>query len=203
MNFWNWLRTKINPLPDSLYGIGEQDVVVSSNPGLVGTYQVNFEEGITQLVPEGWLSYNDITNADGLEDQYSARAFIGKRTAAGGLTVFLHNGVTGIDGSWGYSQVVDLDPGCYLLKVSGHGWINDPPHGANFLIAGYLYEALLSKQKLPMQKQFQLIYPFQIDKSGDYLIRFVIQALWATAGHGSMVDVLSAAVLAVDEGYCK
>jgi len=203
MTFWRWLRTKINPPPNSFYGIGEGDVVVSDNPGLCGPYQVNFEEGITQLIPEGWKVYNNITNADGVVDQYSSRAFIGKRTAAGGLTFFLHDSVKGIDGSWSFHQVVSLEPGCYLLKVSGRSWINDPPHSYNFIIAGYLDEVLLSKQELPMQKEFQIIYPFKVDEAGKHIVRWKIQALWATAGSGSMVDVLSAAVLAVDEDYCK
>lgn len=200
-NFWDWLRTKLHPPQENIcWGISDSDDVVSYNPCLRGPYITDQNQGIIQAVPDGWQIYNSITNADIVQDEYSAYARI---TANGfGLTFELHNGKLGIDGKWGYWQNVNLQPGCYLLKVSGHGWINDPPNGSHYAINCYLDDVLLSQQVLPMQEQFQLIYPFKIDLSARYMVRWTLQAMWASAGHGSMVDITSAAVLAVDSGYC-
>ncbi|HEB26895.1 MAG TPA: hypothetical protein ENI05_03820 [Porticoccus sp.] len=182
------------------YGFTGDEQVVSANHCLQPPYTIDTSNPIIQAVPDGWQLTNELVNADGVRDKYTDRARI---TSNGfGLTFELHNGLFGIDGRWGYMQDVTLTPGCYLLKVSGHGYINDPPNQTNYAISGYFDEALISQQLLPLQSGFELIYPFSIVDENTYPIRWMVDALWGSAGHGSQVDILSAGVLSVDSGYC-
>jgi hypothetical protein len=156
---------------------------------------------IIQAVPEGWQIVNLLQNARGEQDEQTAYM---KITPNGfGLTFQINDGLTGIDSQAGYVQTVELEPGCYLLKVSGRNWINDPPHPDNFTISGYVDDVIISQQDIPAQDGFELIYPFEVTTTGEYSIRWMVQALWGTAGHNSKLDILGAGVLLVDADYCK
>ena len=183
------------------YGFTDGEQVVSANHCLQPPYTVDTEIAIIQAVPDGWQLINELVNADGVKDKHTARARI---TANGfGITYQLHNGVFGIDGRWGYGQMIELDAGCYLLKVSGRNWINDPPNSQNFGLSGWFDAALISQQVLPVQDGFELIYPFEVVIAGEYPVRWSLDSLWGSAGHGSKVDILGAGVLSVDAGYCE
>ncbi len=187
------------------YGFTDGQQVVSANHCLRLPYTVDTSNAIIQAVPDGWQVINELVNADGVRDKNTARARI---TSNGfGLTFELHNGIFGIDGRWGYGQMIDLRRGCYLLKVSGQNGINDPPHGYNFAVSGWFDAGMISQQIIPApdpeQEGFELIYPFEVVTAGEYPVRFMIEALWGTAGHGSQIDILGAGVLAVSEGYCE
>lgn len=182
------------------YGFSGDYPVVSANPCLQAPYTADIENSTIQAMPNGWSIVNILENADGVRDEFTARARI---TANGfGLTFELHNGVTGIDGQWGYEQTIEFEPGCYLWKISGHNGINDPPHDYNFTIAAYFDGVEISQQIIPAQTGFELIYPFEVTAAGDYSVRWLVQALWGTAGHGSKIDILGAGVLAVEPEYC-
>jgi len=183
------------------YGFTGNEQVASVNHCLQAPYTTATDNATIQAAPDGWQLINELVNADGVVDEYTARARI---TANGfGLSYELHNGVTGINGRWGYGQMVELDTGCYLLKVSGHGYINDPPHSYNFTLSGWFNAELISQQVLPAQDGFELIYPFMVTVGGEYPFRWSIDALWGTAGHGSRIDILGAGVLKVDSDYCS
>lgn len=187
--------------PVECYGFTGDEPIVSTNPCLQAPYPADNNEPIIQVVPDGWQIINELLNADGVRDEYTARARITSNDA--GITYELHNGLFGIDGHWGYGQMIDLRRGCYLLKVSGRNWINDPPHSYNFSVSGWFDTGLISQQVLPAQDGFELIYPFEVVVAGEYPVRWSIDALWGTAGHGSKVDVLGAGVLSVGDGYCE
>lgn len=161
---------------------------------------------IIQAVPDGWAIANELTTANNFlpgtltPDDYTDYARI---TPNGfGLTFELHNAVDGINGQWGYEQVVDFDTGCYLCKVSGQDGINDPPHRSNFTISCYFDGTLISQQTIPAQDGFEFIYPFEVTVAGEYTIRWMLGAAWGSAGADSTVDILSAPVMKVTEGYC-
>ena len=187
--------------PAECYGFTDGDQVVSANHCLQAPYTIDTDIAIIQVVPDGWQIVNELVNADGVKDKNTARARITSNDA--GITYELHNGLFGIDGRWGYGQMIDLRVGCYLLKVSGHNSVNDPPHWYNFSLSGWFDAALISQQVLPAQSGFELIYPFEVTVAGEYPIRFSIDALWGSAGHGSKVDILGAGVLSVSAGYCE
>ncbi len=183
------------------YGFTDGEQVVSNNHCLQPPYTMDTASSVIQAVPDGWQLINELVNADGVKDKNTARARI---TPNGfGLTFELHNGVYGIDGHWGYGQMIDLDAGCYLLKVSGRNSVNDPPHDYNFALSGWFDAALISQQVLPAQSGFELIYPFEVVVAGEYPVRWSIDSLWGTAGHGSKIDILGAGVLSVSDGYCE
>jgi hypothetical protein len=195
------------PLPEDTdnhdcYGFHNVNVpIVSINPCLRGDYTTDLNHPTIQAVPSGWQLYNVLTDADGAKTLYVERARIIPNEF--GLTVIPHNGMWGIAGKWGYTQAIDFDIGCYLLKVTGRGYVNDPRQEQNFAVSGYLGVDRLSQQVLPRQDGFELIFPFEITWAGERQIRFLIEALWGTAGHGSEIDILSAGVLKVGYGYCE
>lgn len=188
------------PQTDDCYGFTDGQEIVSTNHCLQSPYTVDTGNPVIQAVPDGWTLVNELTNADGVRDEYTAHARI---TSNGfGLTYELHNGVWGIDGKWGYEQDIIFKRGCNLLKITGWNGVNDPPHSYNFAVSGYFDEGLISQQVIPAQSGFELIYPFEVTTPGEYTIRFMIEALWASAGHGSKIDILGAGVLSVENGYC-
>ena len=189
------------PPPSDCYGFTDGKQVVSTNHCLQPPYTVDTASSVIQSVPDGWQIINELVNADGVKDKSTGRARI---TANGfGLTFELHNGVYGIDGHWGYGQMLDLRAGCYLLKVSGQNSVNDPPHDYNFSVSGWFDAGLISQQVLPTQSGFELIYPFDVVAAGEYPVRWSLDALWGTAGVNSKVDILGAGVLSVDAGFCE
>ncbi|HEB27973.1 MAG TPA: hypothetical protein ENI05_09395 [Porticoccus sp.] len=200
INLWHWLFAKPQTRIDRPYGFRGTADVVSYNPSLSGPYTTNNALSIIQAVPDGWQIHNNLVTADGVSDKYSDYARI--TTNGFGLTIQPHNEVRGINGKWGYSQDVELSLGCYLLKVTGYNWVNNPPDPHNFVISGYVNNALISQQRIPPQSGFELIYPFKADVPSIYTIKWMIEALWATAGHNSKIDILGAGVLKVDDGYC-
>ena len=186
---------------DDCYGFTDGEQVVSANHCLQPPYTVDTDIAVIQVVPDGWQLINELVNADGVKDKQTARARI---TSNGfGITYEIHNGVFGIDGRWGYGQMVELDVGCYLLKVTGWNWINDPPNSHNFGLSGWFDAGLISQQVLPVQDDFELIYPFEVTVAGEYPIRWSLDALWGSAGHGSKVDILGAGVVSVDDAHCE
>lgn len=198
-----WQRND-DALPSSdCYGFTDGEQVVSENHCLQPPYSVDTNNPVIQLIPDGWTIHNILQNADGYKDEHTGTSRITSEGA--GLTFQMHNGVNGVDGQWGYSQNVKLSPGCYLLKVSGRGWINDPlpGHETNFVINGYFDEGLLQQELLQRQDGFQIIYPFVVVERGTYNLRWMVQGLWGSAGDSSKADVLGAGVLAVDSGYCE
>lgn len=189
------------PLPGDCYGFTGDEPIVSTNHCLKPPYTVDTDNPVIQVVPDGWALVNELVNADGVRDEYTDYARI---TANGfGLNFELHNGVWGIDGKWGYEQDIIFKRGCYLLKVSGRNFVNDPPRQDNYAVSGYFDEGLISQQVIPAQSGFELIYPFEVATPGEYPVRWSIDALWGTAGHGSRIDILGAGVLIVDSGYCE
>ena len=185
------------------YGFKPKDVIVSRNVSLSAPYEHSYVDGTLRVVPDHWQLHSYALCADNVPDQYSDHARI--LPNAIGLTFLPHNEEIGIDGKWGFSQTIDLQPGCYLLKVTGRNWINDPKQGniLNYIISGWIDGALLSKQMIPHQSAFEFIYPFPVDVAGSHDVKWLVEVLWATPGHNSKIDIYGAGVLSVDSGHCN
>lgn len=183
------------------FGLSAEDQVVSFNPCLRAPHSYDPTEAIIQAAPEGWDVHNVLENADGYEDEWSEKARI--TFSGSGLTFMIHRGGESIDGQWGYAQQVTLTTGCHLLKVSGRGLINDPPHVSNYSIKGYLDGMEIGSSHISLHDGFEIIFPFSVAVQGVYQIKWMLCLDWATAGEGSFVDIHSAAVLSVEDGYCE
>lgn len=180
------------------YGFTDGLPILSANPCLRGPYTTDTSIGIIQAVPDGWTIHNVLANADGNVDDTTGLA----RITASAVTMELHDAVNGVNGAWGYSQDVNLSPGCHLWKVSGRGWINNPPHPDNYVIAMYVDGVLVGGGEFPMQDEFEMTAPFTVEHTGSYNIRFAVSALWGSSGSSSTVDILGAGVLEVSDDYC-
>lgn len=176
--------------------------IVSENYCLDAPWTVDDDDGLIQAVPDGFEIVNIQENADGYADEYTDRARI--ECDQYSCEFQLHNGVTGLNGAWGYRQMIDLQVGCYLLKVSGRGWTNDPKTAnvTNYFLMGYVNGEQIGAPIISTQGAFEIIFPVMLE-SGPVTFSVLVGIGWATPGHNSYLDLQGVGLLAVPDGFCE
>lgn len=178
------------------------DEIVSANYCLDDGWTVA-NRSIIQAVPDSFFLINVLENVDGYADDYTDRARIECDEYSCQFQV--NNGVGGIDGAWGYGQVVDVEQGCYLIKVSGHSWVNDPKisNVMNYSLTAYVDDEPVGEGVYDTQGTFEAIFPIEIVHRREITYSVLIGVGWATPGHNSYIDLIGLGLIAVPDDYCK
>ena len=178
-----------------------QDDIISDNYCLDGPFTVDADVSILQTVPDRFEIVNILETIDGYPDEYTDRARI--ECDRHSCEFRLNNGVNGIDGSWGFSQIIDVEPGCKLIKASGHAWVNDPPNEVNYAILVYVNDDLIERVGINQQGDFEIIVPILIRQNGAIKFSVLVSVAYATPGHNSNLELFGAGMLDVDNDYCN
>ena len=180
----------------------DTDVIVSDNYCLDVGWTVDAHNSIIQAVPDSFSLINKLENVDGYADDGTAPARIECDDYS--CQIQVHDSVTGIDGLWGYEQTIAVDPGCYLIKVSGHSWVNDPKirHELNYTISAYIDDQQVGEDVYRTQGTLEAIFPVMVEATQQITYSVMIGVSWATPGHNSYIDLIGLGLLAVPDDYC-
>jgi len=190
-------------LPPECFGFDPDDEfeIISVNYCLDAPWITTSRDGLIQVVPDGFEIVNILENADGYPDNWTDRARIEYDQYSCEFQV--HNGVTGINGAWGYRQTAEVEAGCHLLKATGYSWINDPKiqNITNYYLLGYVNGEQIGAPIFSTQGEFEIIFPVMLE-SGEVTFAVLVGIAWATPGEGSYLDLVGIGLLAVLDGFC-
>lgn len=178
------------------------DVIVSDNNCLDDGWTVDHDISIIQAVPDSFSLVNKLENVDGYVDDGTAPARI--ECDKYSCQIQVHDGVSGIDGLWGYEQTLTVDPGCYLIKVTGHSWINDPRTGniLNYALTAYIDDQQVGEGVYHTQGALEEIFVVLVGSRREITYSALVGVGWATPGQSSYVDLIGLGLLAVSDDHC-
>ena len=188
--------------PVSCFGFQPDDFPIVSDNYCLDTPWTTANVGLIQAVPDGFEIVNILENADGFQDEYTDRARI--ECDQYSCQFQLHNGVVGLNGTWGYEQTVEVEAGCHLVKATGYNSTNDPlaANEMNYFLLGYVNDEQIGAPIIATQGPFEIIFPVMLE-SGEVTFTVLVAVGWATPGHNSYLDLIGLGLLAVPDGYCN
>ena len=175
--------------------------IISVNYCLDAPWTTTSRDGLIQAVPQDFEIVNIQENADGYADNWTGRARI--ECDQYSCEFQLHNGVTGINGAWGYRQTVEVEAGCHLIKASGRNWTNDPKtqNVENYYLLGFINGEQVGAPIIVTQGDFEIIFPMMLE-AGEVTFDILVGVAWATPGEVSYLDLEGIGLLAVPDGFC-
>jgi len=92
--------------------------------------------------------------------------------------------------------------------MTGTTNINDPDNPNDYMATGYLQisgtrgEIALRRQALPLNGNFELIWPFVVNQSASVFITSTLISSWGASGDDSTIRLWTISVSRALDGYC-